>query len=159
MVQDPYGADLYGMYVQYVPYKATTALRGLLGLANLFLGFVPFHSDMVRPLQKMADPKAAKKSQIVWTPEGIKAFIDTKVDIFRCPLMHFLDDVLPIKLYTDASDYEISGILFQIVSNTWKPIAFVSKSLSSTQINWSTVQYNKLVRITLHNKSLSFKPK
>ena len=54
--------------------------------------------------------------------------------------MHFLDDVSPIKLYTDASDYGIGGILFQIVNNIWKPIAFVSKSLSSTQINWSTIQ-------------------
>ena len=120
--------------------KDVTALRGLLGLANFFRGFVPFHSDMVKPLQKMADPKAAKKSQIVWTPEGIKAFNDTKIAISRCPLMHFLDEVSPIKLYTDASDYGIGGILFQIVNNIWKPIAFVSKSLSSTQINWSTIQ-------------------
>ena len=108
--------------------KDVTALRGLLGLANFFRGFVPFHSDMVKPLQKMADPKAAKKSQIVWTPEGIKAFNDTKIAISRCPLMHFFDEVSPIKLYTDASDYGIGGILFQIVNNIWKPIAFGSKS-------------------------------
>ena len=81
----------------------------------------------------MADPKAAKKTAIVWTPEGTKAFHDIKIVISRCPLMHFLDEISPIRLYTDASDYGIGGILFQIIDNNqYKPIAFVSKSLSTT---------------------------
>ena len=121
--------------------KDVTALRGLLGLANFFRGFVPFHSDIVKPLQNMANPKAAKRTTIVWTPEGTKAFHDIKIAISRCPLMHFLDEVSPIRLYTDASDYGIGGILFQIIDkNQYKPIAFVSKSLSTTQVNWSTIQ-------------------
>ena len=43
-------------------------------------------------------------------------------------------------LNTDASDYGIGGVLFQIVEDVWRLIAFISKSLSATQINWSTVQ-------------------
>ena len=62
-----------------------TALRGFLGLANYFRHFVPFHSQMVQPLQDMVDPLARKRSQITWTPEGTKAFHDTKVAISRCP--------------------------------------------------------------------------
>ena len=54
--------------------------------------------------------------------------------------MYFTNDFSPIKLYTDASDYGIGGVLFQIVEDTWRPIAFISKSLSATQINWSTIQ-------------------
>ena len=52
----------------------------------------------------------------------------------------FLDDDSPIRLYTDASDYGIGGVLYQVVGQIWRPIAFVSKSLSSTQIKWSTMQ-------------------
>ena len=54
--------------------------------------------------------------------------------------MYFIDDSSPIRLYTDASDYGIGGVLFQVVNADWKPIAFISKSLSAPQINWSTIQ-------------------
>ena len=117
-----------------------TALRALLGLANYFRQFVPNHSTIVAPLQHMVDHKAHKKSAIEWTTSGLKAFQEIRIAISRCPLMFFIDDVSPIRLYTDASDYGIGGVLVQIVDGEWRPIAFISKSLSSTQLNWSTIQ-------------------
>ena len=68
------------------------------------------------------------------------AFNEIKIAVSRCPLMYFINDHSPIKLYTDASDYGIGGVLFQIVEDVSRPIAFISKSLSATQINWSTIQ-------------------
>ena len=120
--------------------KDNTSLRTLLGVANYFRGFVPNHSTIVAPLHRMIDHSAAKRSSIVWTAESITAFRDIRIAISRCPLMHFLDDVSPIRLYTDASAYGIGGVLFQIVDEVWKPIAFVSKSLTPVQLNWSTIQ-------------------
>ena len=38
--------------------KEVTALRRFLGLANYFRQFVPFHSQKVKPLHMMVDPKA-----------------------------------------------------------------------------------------------------
>ena len=56
-------------------------------------------------------------------------------------LMYFIDDnKLDIRLYTDASDFGIGGVLLQVVGAIWQPIAFVSKSLTPTQIRWSTIQ-------------------
>jgi hypothetical protein len=49
--------------------------------------------------------------------------------------MHFIDADSPVRLYTDASTYGIGGVLFQIVNDVWKPIAFVSRSLSTVQPN------------------------
>ena len=55
--------------------------------------------------------------------------------------MYFIDDnKLDIRLYTDASDFGIGGVLFQVVDTIWQPIAFISKSLTPTQIRWSTIQ-------------------
>ena len=120
--------------------KELTSLRGFVGLANYFRQFVPFHSDIVKPLQMMVDPKALKRSPIYWTPEETIAFNETKIAVSRCPLIYFINDDSPIRLYTDASDYGIGGVLLQIVNTVWRPIAFISKSLSATQINWSTIQ-------------------
>ena len=58
----------------------------------------------------------------------------------RCPLLHLLDEISPVELLTDASDYGIGGILFQVVNSIRSPISFVSKSLCATQVKWSTIQ-------------------
>ena len=53
--------------------------------------------------------------------------------------MHFLNDHAPISLQTDASDYGVCGYLFQIVYGKEIPVAFISKSLSKTQLRWSVI--------------------
>ena len=47
---------------------------------------------------------------------------------------------IDIRLYIDASDFGIGGVLFQVVGAIWQSIAFISKSLTPTQIRWSTIQ-------------------
>ena len=54
--------------------------------------------------------------------------------------MHFLNDHAPISLQTDASDYGVGGYLFQVIDGKEIPIAFISKSLSKTQLRWSVIQ-------------------
>ena len=117
-----------------------TSLRSLLGLANYFRSFVPFHSDLVIPLQGLNKPLGRKKELIVWTPEADRAFFNIRQAISKCPLLHFIDENSPIELYTDASNYGVGGVLIQIVDNIKVPISFVSKSLSSSQVKWSTIQ-------------------
>jgi RNase H-like domain found in reverse transcriptase len=41
---------------------------------------------------------------------------------------------------TDASDYGIGGYLYQVINDTKQLIALVSKSLTQTQLAWSTIQ-------------------
>ena len=43
-------------------------------------------------------------------------------------------------LHTDASDYGVGGYLFQTIDGVNQPIAFVSKSLTSAQLQWSVIQ-------------------
>jgi RNase H-like domain found in reverse transcriptase/Integrase zinc binding domain len=120
--------------------KGNTSLRALLGLANYFRGFVPEHSTIVAPLNRMVDQKGSQRSSVSWTDESIKAFQDIPIAISRCPLMDFIDGTSPVRLYTDASASGIGGVLFQIVNDVWKPIEFVSKSLTAVQLKWSTIQ-------------------
>jgi Reverse transcriptase (RNA-dependent DNA polymerase) len=78
--------------------KDNTSLRTLLGIANYFRCFFPNHLTIVAPLHRMIDHSASKRSSIVWTTESITAFQDIRIAILRCPLMHYLDDVSPIRL-------------------------------------------------------------
>ena len=81
-----------------------------------------------------------KHSRVTWNAETIKAFQGIRQAISQCPLMHFIDNVSPIHLYTDASDYGVGGVLFQKAGDEMKSILFVSESLTFSQLNWSTIQ-------------------
>jgi hypothetical protein len=117
-----------------------TALRSFLGLANYMRDFVKNHSTTVAPLHAMIVQSKGKSYPIQWTPEAEAAFIDIKRLINDSPLLYFDDDSEPITLMTDASDYGIGGHLFQTIKGTERTVAFVSKSLTETQLRWSVIQ-------------------
>jgi hypothetical protein len=116
-----------------------TALRSFLGLANYMRDFVPNHSHIASPLHAMVDQSKGKNHHIVWTPDAEKAFVDIKDLIGKSPLLYFADDSQPITLMTDASDYGIGGHLFQTIGGKDRTVAFVSKSLTETQLRWSVI--------------------
>ena len=72
--------------------------------------------------------------------EALKAYEDIKLQVSKCTIMYFMSDTAPTALHTDASDYGVGGYLFQTVDGVNKPIAFVSKSLTSAQLRWSVIQ-------------------
>jgi hypothetical protein len=81
-----------------------------------------------------------KKRKLVWTPQSTQAFLDVKEAIRRCPKLFFMDDNAPVYLHTDASDYGISGYLFQTIDGKEIPIAFMSKTLSAEEVRWSVIE-------------------
>jgi hypothetical protein len=54
--------------------------------------------------------------------------------------MYFLVPDGELYLYTDASDFGIGGYLYQLIDGKERPVAFVSKSLTSTQLRWAIIQ-------------------
>ena len=63
-----------------------------------------------------------------------------KQRIAESPLLYFIHDTAPITLMTDALDYGIGGYLYQEVDEKKQLVALVSKSLTKTQLKWSTIQ-------------------
>ena len=81
-----------------------------------------------------------KQTLLVWTDEAADAFCMIKQRIAESPLLYFIHDTAPITLMTDASDYGIRGYLYQEVDGKKELVALVSKSLTKTQLKWSTIQ-------------------
>jgi transposase InsO family protein len=114
-------------------------LKSALGLFNYFRDFVPNHSTIVQPLQALI-PEYRRSNRIVWNDEARLAFAAIKQLINDCPTMYFLLPTGELYLYTDASDYGIGGYLYQVVDAKERPVAFISKSLTSTQLRWAIIQ-------------------
>ena len=114
-------------------------LRSFLGLASYFRDHIQNLASISKPLQDMITNYEVRR-KLVWTPEGTKAFQLVKDAIRKCPKLFFIDEQAPVYLHTDASDYGIGAYLFQTVDEKEIPIAFMSKSLTTDEIKWSTIE-------------------
>ena len=108
-------------------------LKSFLRTVNYFRDFIRNQSSLVHLLHALiADNHKTRKRQL--TTEDLKAYEDIKLQVSKCTIMYFMSDTAPITLHTDASDYGVSGYLFQRADCVNQPIAFVSKSLTSAQL-------------------------
>ena len=115
------------------------ALRQFLGLASYFREHIHKHADIVQPLHNlMINTKSHTK--LKWTDETLKALNDIKEAIVNCPTLHWLTPGHPVFVHTDASDFGIGAYLHQIIDGKETPIAFISKTLNSTERKWSTIE-------------------
>jgi transposase InsO family protein len=98
------------------------------------------YSDIVKPLHLMIPnyKTSTAYKKLVWTTETEACFSLLIDKVNHCPKLFFMNDQAPICLHTDASQYGIGGYLFQIVDGVQQPIAFISKTLNSTELRWST---------------------
>ena len=115
-------------------------LKSFLGLANYFRNHIRSMSMLSNPLDKLLRnyTKRDAKAPIPWTPETTAAYEKILDGIKNCPMLHFIDESLPIFLHTDACSYGVGAYLFQRNDAGEEfPIAFISQSLSNNQLNWS----------------------
>ena len=112
-------------------------LKSFLGLTGYFRDHIKDYGSMVHELQNIVKPYQAN-IKIKWTEEQLRDFRKLQKAIEQCPTLFFIDYNAPIYLYTDASDYGIGAYLYQLVDDTEQPIAFLSKTLNSTELKWST---------------------
>ena len=110
-----------------------------LGLANYYRDHVPHITELLAPLREMI-LDYDKRKKVVWNEKRELAFEKAKQAIHDCQKLYFIDpDITPI-LQTDASDYGIGGMLYQMKNDIMYPIRYISKSLSGSQLNWSTIE-------------------
>ena len=116
-------------------------LKQFIGLANYFKDIIRNYSQLMAPLnQQMQGYDKNKSMKIIWDETTSDAFNTIKLAINDCPTLYFRVKDAPVFLHTDASDYGIGAYLFQIVKGREQAVAFISKSLSSTQKRWHTPQ-------------------
>jgi hypothetical protein len=109
-------------------------MKQFVGLTNYFHDHVPHHSDIMKALHDMISgyEKRTRAKALFWTEEGSKVFYQIIKEIEKNHTKFFPRMDCPMFLQTDSSDYGIGAYCFQLVNKAEQPVAFVSKSLSST---------------------------
>ena len=116
--------------------KRSKELKSFLGLANYFREHVRNHSTLAQPLNELLKDYKPKKL-LVWNAATTRAFEELKQAVNDAPKLFFVDEDLPVHLYTDASLIGIGAYLCQIrADGTEIPIAFYSRSLRDEERKW-----------------------
>lgn len=119
-------------------------VRGFLGMVNYYSKFIPNYASKMSPLYELLQ----KNTKFVWSRKCQEAYINIKKDITSDQLLAHFNPSLPIILTTDASNNAVAGVLsHKFPNNENKPVAFVSRALSKSERNYSTLEKEALAII------------
>ncbi|GBM82499.1 Transposon Ty3-G Gag-Pol polyprotein [Araneus ventricosus] len=116
--------------------KTVQDLRRFLCMLNFFRRFLPQAAQKQLPLQKMLGKcKKRDKTPLNWTDESDQAFQNCINDLKEATHLANLNSNATIILMTDASDRAIGGCIQQREGDSWKPLGFFSRKLSTAEQN------------------------
>lgn len=122
-------------------------VKRFLGTASWYRRFIPNFSTIAGPLNKLTSTKKTSPP-FEWTPEASKAFKTLKNCLVHAPVLACPDFTLPFEVHTDASDYGVGGMLSQVVNGVEHPVAFMSRSLTGPERNYSVTEREALAVLT-----------
>ena len=82
-----------------------------------------------------------KNQRWVWSDDCSKAFSRLKEELSSSQVLTHYDVSLPLKLSCDASAYGVGAVIAHVMpDNTERPIAYASKTLSSSEHNYAQIE-------------------
>lgn len=123
--------------VNWPPPKNLKQVRGFLGICGWYRRFIHNFADLSCPITNVL----STKSKFVWTSEAQSAMDKLKIVLTSAPVLTNPDFAKKFYLHCDASDFGIGAVLTQLSDDKEeKPIAYMSKKLSSAQRNYSVTE-------------------
>ena len=105
-------------------------IRKFLGLANYYRRFIKDFTRVARPMNMLM----RKDIKWQWEDKQQQAFDKLKRIFTTKPVLAAPDLDKEFRVEADASNYTTGGVLLiKYSDNLWKPVAFISKSLSDTK--------------------------
>jgi len=85
----------------------------------------------------LGGPRTKGSQHINWTPALSQAFEECKTRVSQAATLAHPDGALPIALVTDASTTAMGAVLQQQTQDSWRPLTFFSKKMSTAQQRYS----------------------
>ena len=113
-----------------------TQLRSSLRLIALIDALSIFFSMHAGPLYRVSK----KNVPFAWGHDQNEAFSYMKKALTSSPILQFQDFNMPFYVQSDASDKGFGAVLGETCNGTEVVVAYASKTISSSQLNWSAIE-------------------
>jgi len=101
-------------------------------MLNFYRRFLPHAAATQAPLHALlAGPRAKGSQPINWTPALNQTFEECKASLSQAAMLAHPDGAAPIALVTDSSTTAMGAVLQKWRQDSWRPLAFFSKKLST----------------------------
>jgi len=119
-------------------------LRGFLGMVNYYNMYLPKMSSLTEPLHDLLRKGVPWK----WSQECGSVFRQVKKLLCEAPVLALFDMTRPIVVHCDASNYGVGAVLSHVMEDgTEKPVSYASRTLSSAERNYATVEKEGLALV------------
>ena len=141
--QHPLSDKLEAVREAPVP-RNVSELRSFLGLLNYYRNFLPNLATVLHPLNELLQTKRKWK----WSSECNSAFQEAKKLLTTSHVLAHYDAKLTICLAADASAYGIGAVISHVMPNgEEKPVAFASRTLTSSEQNYAQIEKEALALV------------
>ena len=124
--------------------KNVQELRSFLGLVNYYGKFLSNLATTLQPLNSLLQ----KDRKWKWTSDCSHAFQLAKDMLTTSKVLVHYDPSLPMKMAADASAYGVGAVISHVLPDgTERPIAFASRTLTSSERNYAQLEKEALALI------------
>ena len=120
--------------------KTVTQVRSFTAFCIYYRKFVKNFAEVAKPLYRFT----SKGVKFTWEEKHEAAFQLLKTRLLEAPILAFPNFRHPFVIDTDTSETALGAVLSQITDGEERPIAFESRVLSKTEINYATTKREAL---------------
>lgn len=126
--------------VDMPPPKNVKEVQRFMGMVTFLTKFIPNRSEIMEPISSLI----SNKNAFVWAPPQQAAFNKIKELLTSAPCLAIYDSTKPTYLSCDASTHGLGAVLMQGEGAVKKPVAYVSRTLTSAEANYANIEREAL---------------
>ncbi len=108
----------------------------VMGMINFIGKFIPNLSVRTSALRELLHDS----TEFVWTERNEREWTALKTTLTTVPVLAYYDPTKRLKISTDASKDGLGAVLLQAEGDSWKPVAYASRSMTKTEIRYAQIE-------------------